>query len=116
LLVGRATQDVFLHAFTWPSVRENGARLRRRSVEVGPEFELRFDHYLADLDDDDQQQRRARRRRLRDPASQDRRLVRAGGRRSADDKLVRCLGADMVVDRRKDAAAQIRGELPNGDG
>jgi enoyl-CoA hydratase/carnithine racemase len=46
------TQDVFLHAFTWPSLHERGARLRRRSVEVGPEFELRFGHYLADLGDD----------------------------------------------------------------
>jgi enoyl-CoA hydratase/carnithine racemase len=48
------TQGVFLHAFTWPSLRERGARLRRRSVEVGPEFELRFGHYLADLGDDGQ--------------------------------------------------------------
>jgi hypothetical protein len=46
------TQDVFLHAFTWPSVHERGARLRRRSIEVGPEFELRFGHYLVDLVDD----------------------------------------------------------------
>jgi NADPH2:quinone reductase len=32
----------------------------------------------------------------------------------ADDKLVRSLGADMVVDSRRDAAAQIRSELPGG--
>ena len=48
------TQDVFLHAFAWPSVRERGARLRRRAAEVGPEFELRFGHYLADLGYDGQ--------------------------------------------------------------
>ena len=41
------TQEVFLQALTWPSVRERGARLRRRSVEVGPDFELRFGHYLV---------------------------------------------------------------------
>jgi enoyl-CoA hydratase/carnithine racemase len=41
------TQEVFLRALTWPSVRERGARLRRRSVEVGPDFELRFGHYLV---------------------------------------------------------------------
>jgi hypothetical protein len=35
-------------------VRERGARLRRRSIEVGPEFELRFGHYLVDLGDDGQ--------------------------------------------------------------
>jgi NADPH:quinone reductase-like Zn-dependent oxidoreductase len=32
----------------------------------------------------------------------------------ADDQLVRSLGADMVADSRKDAGAQIRGELPDG--
>jgi enoyl-CoA hydratase/carnithine racemase len=47
------TQDVFLRAFTWPSARERGARLRRRSVEAGPEFELRFGHYLVDPADGD---------------------------------------------------------------
>jgi NADPH:quinone reductase-like Zn-dependent oxidoreductase len=36
------------------------------------------------------------------------------GAAPADDKLVRSLGADMVVDSRKDAAAQIRSELPDG--
>ncbi len=46
------TQDTFLTAFSWPTLRERGARLRRRAVEVGPEFELRFGHYLADLGDE----------------------------------------------------------------
>lgn len=36
------------------------------------------------------------------------------GAAPGDDKLVRSLGADMVVDSRKDAAAQIRSELPDG--
>jgi NADPH:quinone reductase-like Zn-dependent oxidoreductase len=36
------------------------------------------------------------------------------GAAPADDELVRSLGADMVVDTRKDAAAQIRRELPDG--
>ena len=43
------TQDAFLAAFAWPSLRERGARLRKRAGEVGPDFELRFGHYLADL-------------------------------------------------------------------
>src|SRR5271154_4002175 len=43
------TQDSFLAAFSWPSLQERGARLRRRAAEVGPEFELRFGHYLVDL-------------------------------------------------------------------
>src|SRR5277367_6027574 len=43
------TQDRFLTAFSWPSLRDRGARLRRRASEVGPDFELRFGHYLADL-------------------------------------------------------------------
>jgi enoyl-CoA hydratase/carnithine racemase len=45
------TQDSFLRAFTWPSLQERGARLRARAAEVGPEFELRFGHYLVDLGD-----------------------------------------------------------------
>jgi enoyl-CoA hydratase/carnithine racemase len=45
------TQESFLAAFSWPSLRERGARLRRRAAEVGPEFELRFGHYLVDLGD-----------------------------------------------------------------
>ena len=45
------TQDRFLEAFTWPTLRERGARLRRRAAEIGPDFELRFGHYLADLGD-----------------------------------------------------------------
>jgi enoyl-CoA hydratase/carnithine racemase len=45
------TQDSFLAAFSWPSLQERGARLRRRAAEVGREFELRFGHYLADLGD-----------------------------------------------------------------
>jgi enoyl-CoA hydratase/carnithine racemase len=45
------TQDRFLDAFTWPTLRERGARLRARAAEVGPEFELRFGHYLVDLGD-----------------------------------------------------------------
>ena len=36
------------------------------------------------------------------------------GAAPADGKLVRSLGADMVADTRKDAAAQIRSELPDG--
>ena len=32
-------------------LQERGARLRRRAAEVGPEFELRFGHYLVDLGD-----------------------------------------------------------------
>ncbi|MCU1624525.1 MAG: enoyl-CoA hydratase [Frankiales bacterium] len=45
------TQDSFLAAFSWPSLRERGGRLRRRAAEVGREFELRFGHYLVDLGD-----------------------------------------------------------------
>jgi enoyl-CoA hydratase/carnithine racemase len=43
------TQGVFLGAFSRPSVRERGASLRRRAAEVGPDFEARMGHYLADL-------------------------------------------------------------------
>jgi enoyl-CoA hydratase/carnithine racemase len=43
------TQDVFLGAFSRPTVQERGARLRRRAGEVGPDFEARMGHYLADL-------------------------------------------------------------------
>src|ERR1700735_5602375 len=43
------TQESFLAAFAWPSLQERGARLRRRAAEIGPEFELRFGHYLVDL-------------------------------------------------------------------
>jgi enoyl-CoA hydratase/carnithine racemase len=46
------TQATFLTAFSWPTLRERGARLRRRAVEVGPEFELRFGHYLTDFGDE----------------------------------------------------------------
>ena len=46
------TQDMFLSVFGWPSLQERGARLRRRALEVGADFELRFGHYLADLDDE----------------------------------------------------------------
>ena len=46
------TQDVFLGAFSSPTVQERGARLRRRASEVGPDFEARFGHYLADLSAD----------------------------------------------------------------
>ena len=35
------TQGAFLAAFAWPSLRERGARLRKRAGEVGPDFELR---------------------------------------------------------------------------
>jgi enoyl-CoA hydratase/carnithine racemase len=45
------TQNSFLNAFTWPTLQERGARLRSRAAEVGPEFELRFGHYLVDLGD-----------------------------------------------------------------
>jgi enoyl-CoA hydratase/carnithine racemase len=45
------TQESFLAAFSWPSLQERGARLRRRAAEVGREFELRFGHYLVDLGD-----------------------------------------------------------------
>jgi enoyl-CoA hydratase/carnithine racemase len=45
------TQDSFLAAFTWATLQERGARLRRRAAEVGPDFELRFGHYLVDLGD-----------------------------------------------------------------
>jgi enoyl-CoA hydratase/carnithine racemase len=45
------TQERFLEAFAWPSLQERGARLRRRAAEVGPQFELRFGHYLVDLGD-----------------------------------------------------------------
>src|SRR5580692_1309954 len=45
------TQESFLAAFAWPSLQERGARLRRRAAEVGPDFELRFGHYLVDLGD-----------------------------------------------------------------
>jgi enoyl-CoA hydratase/carnithine racemase len=45
----KQTQDVFLGAFSSPTVKERGARLRRRASEVGPDFEARFGHYLADL-------------------------------------------------------------------
>jgi enoyl-CoA hydratase/carnithine racemase len=46
------TQDVFLTAFSWPSLQDRGAKLRRRAAEVGPGFELRFGHYLVDLGDE----------------------------------------------------------------
>jgi enoyl-CoA hydratase/carnithine racemase len=46
------TQDSFLAAFSWPSLQERGSRLRRRAAEVGPEFELRLGHYVADLGDE----------------------------------------------------------------
>jgi enoyl-CoA hydratase/carnithine racemase len=45
------TQESFLGAFSWPSLQERGARLRRRAAEIGPEFERRFGHYLVDLGD-----------------------------------------------------------------
>jgi enoyl-CoA hydratase/carnithine racemase len=45
------TQDAFLGAFSWPTLQERGARLRRRAAQVGPDFELRFGHYLGDLGD-----------------------------------------------------------------
>jgi len=45
------TQNSFLNAFTWPTLQKRGARLRARAAEVGPEFELRFGHYLVDLGD-----------------------------------------------------------------
>jgi enoyl-CoA hydratase/carnithine racemase len=48
------TQDIFLGAFSWPTVQERGARLRRRAGEVGPDFEARFGYYLADLSADTQ--------------------------------------------------------------
>jgi enoyl-CoA hydratase/carnithine racemase len=41
------TQDAFLTAFSWPTLHARGARLRRRAVQVGPDFELRFGHYLV---------------------------------------------------------------------
>jgi enoyl-CoA hydratase/carnithine racemase len=44
------TQEIFLGAFSRPTVRERGARLRRRAIEVGPDFDVRMGHYLADLD------------------------------------------------------------------
>jgi enoyl-CoA hydratase/carnithine racemase len=43
------TQDMFLTAFSWPTLRERGAKLRSRAREVGLDFELRFGHYLVDL-------------------------------------------------------------------
>src|SRR5271155_4541450 len=46
------TQDMFLTAFSWPTLHARGAKLRRRASEVGPEFELRFGHYLVDLGED----------------------------------------------------------------
>ena len=46
------TQDMFLTAFSWPTLHERGARLRRRASEVGPDFEIRFGHYLVDLGED----------------------------------------------------------------
>ena len=46
------TQDMFFTAFSWPTLHERGARLRRRASEVGPDFELRFGHYLVDLGED----------------------------------------------------------------
>jgi enoyl-CoA hydratase/carnithine racemase len=46
------TQDSFLAAFSWPSLQERGSKLRRRAAEVGPEFELRLGHYVADLGDE----------------------------------------------------------------
>ena len=48
------TQDAFLGAISWPTAHERGARLRRRASEVGPDFEARFGHYLADLSDNTQ--------------------------------------------------------------
>jgi enoyl-CoA hydratase/carnithine racemase len=43
------TQEVFLGAFSRSTVQERGARLRRRASEVGPDFDVRMGHYLADL-------------------------------------------------------------------
>jgi enoyl-CoA hydratase/carnithine racemase len=43
------TQEVFLGAFSRPSVQERGARLRQKASEVGPDFDVRMGHYLADL-------------------------------------------------------------------
>src|SRR5271168_4291978 len=45
-------QETFLGAFSWPTLHDRGARLRRRAGEVGPDFELRFGHYLVDLGED----------------------------------------------------------------
>jgi hypothetical protein len=47
------TQDMFLTALPWPTLlHERGVKLRRRAGEVGPQFELRFGHYLVDLGED----------------------------------------------------------------
>jgi hypothetical protein len=43
---------MFLTAFAWPTLLKRGARLRRRSGEVGLDFELGFGHYLVDLGED----------------------------------------------------------------
>ena len=40
--------------FESPTGEPPSKDLRRRSAEVGPEFELRFGHYLAGLGDDGQ--------------------------------------------------------------
>ena len=44
------TQNVILDAFTWPSTRARGARIRQRASQVGPDFELRLGHHIAHLD------------------------------------------------------------------
>ncbi|WP_327099684.1 enoyl-CoA hydratase/isomerase family protein [Nocardia vinacea] len=46
------TQDAFLDAFSWPTVQQRGARIRRRAGEVGPDFEARFGHHLGELGGD----------------------------------------------------------------
>src|SRR5271154_857207 len=46
------TQESFLGAFAWQSLRDRGARLRRRAEEVGPDFEFNMGHYLVDLGDE----------------------------------------------------------------
>ena len=46
------TQDTFLTALSWPTLRERGATVAATGRRSGPEFELRFGHYLADLGDD----------------------------------------------------------------
>jgi NADPH2:quinone reductase len=58
--------------------------------------------------------RRWRRRRLRDPAGEGGRAHVLAAAAASDDKLVRSLGADAVVDARTGIAAAIRGQLPDG--
>ncbi|AAY35804.1 MULTISPECIES: enoyl-CoA hydratase/isomerase family protein [Pseudomonas] len=43
------TQEVFLNAFSWPTVHERGARIAQKRDEVGADFEARMGYHLGNL-------------------------------------------------------------------